>query len=246
MKRWLMILILALAAGLFVRTYATSAQGGTTEDEKCLAKGGIYDSSAKICDIESGYTIKVNYPMALTESNKYIEQVVDKYVDDTRKGFIKDYNDATAGTPAFRTWALQIDAKTYDFSKDLVTVRLDAYVYTGGAHGGTAPSTYILDLKNQKELMFNDLFVANSKPLEKIAPLAAADLKKQLGDMADEKWIGEGTAPKPENYSTYALSDKGLVLIFGQYQVAPYAAGILEVTIPFDALKGLIKPEYSK
>lgn len=231
---------------LFVQSASVLAQGSTDAD-KCFAKGGVYDETKKTCTIEGGYSIKIDYPLSLTENSAFVEKLVDKFLTDTRQGFIKQYTDVNKDNPDFRPWALEITYKTDDpFSKDILTLRFLTYEYTGGAHGLSIVSSYILDLANNKEITFNDLFVANSKPLEKLAPLAAAALAQQLGPDADPKWISDGTAPKAENYTAYALTGKGLVLIFQQYQVAPYAAGIQEVTVPFSQLQGVLKPEYIK
>ena len=43
-----------------------------------------------------------------------------------------------------------------------------------------------------------------------------------------------------ENYNCFILTDKSFIVIFNEYTVAPYVAGILEVEIPYDKLSGII------
>jgi len=50
------------------------------------------------------------------------------------------------------------------------------------------------------------------------------------------EWVREGAGPNAGNYRNFYLTDKGLVIYFGQYQVAPYAAGTVEVPIKYEKL----------
>lgn len=56
------------------------------------------------------------------------------------------------------------------------------------------------------------------------------------------KWLASGTEPTADNYATWAITPGGLEITFGQYQVAPYAAGMPVVTIPVAHLAGLMDP----
>jgi ABC-type nitrate/sulfonate/bicarbonate transport system ATPase subunit len=48
--------------------------------------------------------------------------------------------------------------------------------------------------------------------------------------------IREGTEPVIENFSSLALTPKGICVYFQPYQVAPWAAGAQNVTVPLEAL----------
>jgi hypothetical protein len=52
-------------------------------------------------------------------------------------------------------------------------------------------------------------------------------------------YIG-GTKPTLANFSSYEVTSKGWVIHFSPYQVAPYVAGLIHVTVPWSTLKGLI------
>jgi predicted secreted protein len=60
---------------------------------------------------------------------------------------------------------------------------------------------------------------------------AKEDVKRQLGENYDEFMAREGTAPKKENYENFLFDKDGLTFIFGQYQVASSAAGIIYAKI---------------
>lgn len=52
-----------------------------------------------------------------------------------------------------------------------------------------------------------------------------------------------GADPLPENYQNWNITPDGLLITFDEYQVAPYAAGPQEVTVPYSALKDIIAPQ---
>lgn len=44
----------------------------------------------------------------------------------------------------------------------------------------------------------------------------------------------------------FSFSHQGLVFTYNQYEVAPYVMGIITITIPWDKLKGYIRPEFAE
>ena len=64
--------------------------------------------------------------------------------------------------------------------------------------------------------------------------------KKLVADGLPEEavWLS-GAEPGSDNYTAWFAGADGLHILFQQYQVAPYAYGIPEVTIPWNKLKSL-------
>ncbi len=131
-------------------------------------------------------------------------------------------------------------------SGTLLTHRMDTYTYTGGAHGGTGVETYTYTASG-KQVKATDLFI------DQAAVAAFSDIaqKKVLAmpeykDMINTEWLADSAGPNVVDYQTFAFSGKNLVIIFQQYSIAPYAAGIIEVPVPFTELSGIVKAEYLK
>ena len=61
--------------------------------------------------------------------------------------------------------------------------------------------------------------------------------------MLDDDWIQRGAGASGENYDSWTITKQGLKIHFDPYQVAPYAAGPQQVTIPYSALKDIIKAD---
>ena len=116
--------------------------------------------------------------------------------------------------------------------------------FTGGAHPNYYTSTLNFDLKSGKEIKLADLFQPNSGYLKAISDYSIADLKPRIGEMSDDEWIATGAGADAENYKSWNLTKKGLMITFDPYQVAAYAAGMQTVIIPYSKLKGTMRTNF--
>jgi hypothetical protein len=152
-------------------------------------------------------------------------------------------------------YALNIDFKEITSQKfGTTTIMVSAYEFTGGAHGNTQLATFTYQ---QDTLVALDTVIdftgGNDIALSR---LAAEKLRPILGDMANDEMLlsGLGLAYlRPDgtfdnekcscdgflfssNFNNFAITDEGIKVIFGQYQVAPYAAGMPETMFTWSEL----------
>jgi hypothetical protein len=129
---------------------------------------------------------------------------------------------------------------------DLISIAFTISSYSAGAaHPNSYTEVVNFDLKNGKLLRLADLFVPGSKYLQAISAYCIQELKKQANEqgMSDDDWIKKGAGPNPANYKNWTITKKGLEITFDPYQVAAYAAGPQQVTVPYSTLKEIIKPD---
>jgi hypothetical protein len=129
---------------------------------------------------------------------------------------------------------------------DLISIEFTISSYSAGAaHPNSYTEVVNFDLKNGKLLRLADLFVPGSKYLQTISTYCIQELKKQAKEqgMSDDDWIKKGAGPDPANYKNWTITKKGLEITFDPYQVAAYAAGPQQVTVPYSTLKEIIKPD---
>jgi len=125
----------------------------------------------------------------------------------------------------------------------LLSVTVDYYQYTGGAHGGTERRPYNYDLETGQELSLQDLF----KTGVDYKPIINQDVAAQIKTSPVKEYF---TIPGMEfktidDNQPFYLTDGGLVIYFGQYEIAPYVAGIPEFQIPFSLFKDGVKPRFT-
>jgi len=123
----------------------------------------------------------------------------------------------------------------------LASIRLHVSRYSAGAaHPGAVLVTFNYDLRTGKRLALADLFTAGSPYLAKLSETSRQQLAAEPYALDD--FIRPGTEPTAENFAGWTLTDEELVITFAEYQVAPYAAGMPKVSIPFASLRTLLDP----
>lgn len=119
------------------------------------------------------------------------------------------------------------------------------YTFTGGAHGGTSLAPFMYDDAG-KDLRLKDLFIDGAPYLERVVQVVVPRLKADLeaSEIFNQEMFDAGTKADEGNYMLFSLSDSSITFYFNQYQVAPYAAGILEVTVPLSDFSDILSPAY--
>ena len=134
----------------------------------------------------------------------------------------------------------------------LATFRLFHASYTGGAHSNYAESYITVDLEKRRVLNIADI-VAEGK-------MGALDALLQEWYDAfilenNEEYNGNNGAAvirqhkeifskKAELTDSFELTTDGLAFHYSPYEIAPFAAGVVKLTVTPDELKGILRPEY--
>ncbi|HEX6303881.1 MAG TPA: RsiV family protein [Anaerolineales bacterium] len=112
--------------------------------------------------------------------------------------------------------------------------------YFGGAHPISYHRELNYDLTAARVLSLEDLFEPGSDYLDVIAGYSIDELSKNREILFED--FEQYAAPAPENYSVWTITPGGLLIVFEEYQVAPYAAGPQYVVVPYSALAGTLDP----
>ncbi|HVU73478.1 MAG TPA: RsiV family protein [Mycobacteriales bacterium] len=124
-----------------------------------------------------------------------------------------------------------------------VVVLLFAGYDGGGAHGSHAVHTYVFTRKDGAQKTLTALVKpgALDAVLQKLSSAARKQLPAMIGNLGNHAELVAGTYPDRGNYLDVFPRTDGLAVIFGEYQVASYAAGILQITVPWSGLRGSLK-----
>lgn len=121
-----------------------------------------------------------------------------------------------------------------------VSIRFENYFYgMGNVHGFYTIFSFNYDVVRQKMISLEDLFEPGSAYLEDVSQICITSLIDQLQEGALESVIRSGASAEKENFKAFAIDDREIIIYFQNYQVASYSAGLPEVKISFDQLKGL-------
>ena len=116
--------------------------------------------------------------------------------------------------------------------RDIISVRLKVYIYTGGAHGNSAYYSWNYSQKRKAFLSLDD--VITSVQFTDIVRRVRRQLGKE--DYMQKDHIKRGTSKK-EDFNIWNMHKKGISFVFPEYQVAAYSAGNFEVFVPLSDKK---------
>ncbi len=201
----------------------------------------IHDTSAKYIDITATYPT-TGVGAGIIESQ--IRSQIETFKKDNDFSSLSDDELEYQGFTIDRQYVLNIDYSNSHNDK-LLTHRLDSYSFTGGAHGGNNVETYTFDSTGQ-QVNISDLFINPNTGLKNISSKVIAKIKSDPNytEAISSEWFTDGTIPTAENYATFMINSVDIKIIFQQYQIAPYAYGNIEVSIPLSEIINDIKPEY--
>lgn len=142
----------------------------------------------------------------------------------------EEYADETA------QWEAKIDGEKVYEDDVLLTIELNTYLFTGGAHGYGSKRFLNFDKKKGTELENWQLF----KDLENFQKYAETEfrIKESIPEGKPINSTGfmfeRDSFYLPENIG---LTKEGLKLLYNQYEVASYADGPIELTLPYSDVK---------
>lgn len=123
----------------------------------------------------------------------------------------------------------------------LVTFGAATYAYIGGAHGASTYFGQTFSLADGSRLGWNMIDSAKMAELRNVIRQALIDQYFKVKDSEELKnciLIDPDTLPMP--VANPVCETKGMVFTYQQYEIAPYAAGMPSVVIPYAVIRPLL------
>ena len=231
MKKYCFIGLFVLFIGIITFLFICKNNKITYSSVSILAINQM-ETEKKIVDIAPDYSYKVNihYPYTgYNNLNKEVEKLIKKYLTDFMKAD-KPFLDN-------QVYSLDITYDTYKY-QNIVSYVFTIFIDTGGAHPNTIIETISYNTKDNILITIDSLIEENNNILDKLSKESRLILAKNsnLKQENIQDMILDGTLPKKENFSNFAFTDKGLLVFFNRYQIAPYSFGSFNITIPYSDL----------
>lgn len=192
--------------------------------------------------------------------NQKIRELIDEKISDFRKDREEiDEEDIESMKEAKFRDSLWIDYDVTFANENIISVNFTISTYSyGAAHPNHSSFTYNFDFRKKAPLALHEIFTENADYLSRLSKLCKEKVKRERlrrlseidktiinpsEDDLDTEWIKTGTAPDLENYSAWALTEKGILIIFPPYQVGPYAEGFFEILVTYDEIKDILRKD---
>jgi hypothetical protein len=169
------------------------------------------------------------YPRIVNVS-KSLRSRIDRTLRDTAYQAISDWDPGTSIVEAVNSYKTTLNTDGF------LSVRFDAYYFPElAAHGATGVSSVTLSLNTGKVYRFEDLFRRGSDYQQIIDQIIQVQIIEQQIPMLKPF---EGVGPDQEYY----LTPDSLVIYYQPYVYTPGAYGVLEFTIPYAQISGIVCP----
>lgn len=154
--------------------------------------------------------------------------------DDEYKSFKEDFSDTT------QEWEALIESEVNYESDKILCVTVNSYLDTGGAHGNSHVTFLNFDKTSGVLLKIKDI-IKDEEGFKKLAIPYFEKATKPLSndEEVQDMFFGEAFH-LPENIGFNA---DGVILLYNVYEIASYAQGVTEFTIPYNDAKPFLKIE---
>ncbi|UOG73803.1 DUF3298 and DUF4163 domain-containing protein [Hymenobacter tibetensis] len=181
---------------------------------------------------------------------------LEQYWQQQKSAFAKDYRADAADLAQDRpTEPDSSAAPSYDYmlryedqtvthvfwnQDNLLSVGFFTYSYTGGAHGNYGTRATTFDMRTGKALRYADIFRPDATV--SLSNLLDQAVRRTLRQTATTK-LDEFLFVKkmPVSHNVY-LTRSGAIFIYTPYEIASYAQGEIQVFVPLEQLRPLLRP----
>ncbi len=166
------------------------------------------------------------------------DAIHDGSIEGLADAFLADASDMAMATE--QGWELNASVKQQRSKAGLLTFSMESYEYTGGAHGQPVVAYFHWDLEKQQWVLLNELLEPGQQ--ETFWDLARLAHREWLDDQKLDDNFRE-SLPFDKTDDAF-FNEKGLVLQYNVYHIAPYAMGQPQLLLPYDKLKGIVRDKY--
>jgi hypothetical protein len=182
----------------------------------------------------------------LTKESKELNAEVSGYLNDIIKQYQRDVAAVADGSQGHE--AVTSDYRIVTDNDKLFSLRVDTEIAMGGSNSFT--KIYNIDKETGKLITLKNLFADGSNYKTRISDNIKKQMREQMKkndnlnyflDDGEKEWDFEKIADDANFY----INDKGeLTFVFDKYEVAPGYMGIVEFSVPTDALSDIVKDGY--
>ena len=199
-------------------------------------EGSVFDFlRSEIFKHLRGDSIKVDYAnLQLSDVQKTRR---DSFFQEYKTTLKDEKPDSSAGYAL--NFAESTDMNVVSNADGLLSLGFKNYTFTGGAHGNYGTQLMTFDVINKKVMTLNDVFKPTYKPTLEAALTRSA--RRYFGLKPNQPLEGVTFVGKIEANDNFAILRKGILFNYTPYEIASYADGEIQLFIPFEELKSILK-----
>ncbi|MGM5469288.1 DUF3298 domain-containing protein [Flavobacteriaceae bacterium LMO-SS05] len=134
-------------------------------------------------------------------------------------------------------WEVTINSEVVFQSLQSITISIDSYTFTGGAHGNSVITLLNFDPKTGKLYTQDDVFKISKDFTDLVKHYFKIETASKTNDNSENYFFGE-SFKLPENIG---FNEEGVIFLYNPYELASYVDGITEFTIPYSKISKYLK-----
>jgi hypothetical protein len=168
---------------------------------------------------------------------EYADNLIQTYRNFYQEIFAMAEDDSEPPSSAF-DWNYREVHGIRVYSQLLIVDRTREY-YTGGAHGMVETSYFLIDPAEKKQIHLRDLFRDGTAEALQERVEAALRVYSGLAEgepLSSGYYFDDSVEELPDNF---CLTPQGITFHWNPYEIAPYAVGPVEITVPYAEVEEL-------
>lgn len=139
-------------------------------------------------------------------------------------------------------WDLQITCDTAFTSPAILTVRQETYTYSGGAHPNTQTTFQSFSRQTGHALQLTEVVSDTTALLGLVEQAFRKQQDIKPGENLEEAgyFLRDGEFFLPD---AFGIGREGLIFLYNPYEIAAYAVGPIQLTVPYGELKKILKDD---
>lgn len=162
-------------------------------------------------------------------------------LEEAKETFLNDYKEVNGKfSEESMPWEATVEGSITFENESIITIKLESYIYTGGAHGYGTNRFLNFDKLNGAELYQENLFT----DLEEFKTFAETLFRKQENIPAEGSINDTGFMFETERFylpDNMGYTENGLLLYYESYEIASFADGPIILTVPYAKANAFLK-----
>lgn len=153
------------------------------------------------------------------------------------KSALEDYDEDLRSAEEWMSYEERVFGKAIYNSNGLISYQVNVYSYTGGAHGNSSLRNMVFDGVQCYQLHLGDVLIDSAT--DDVAAMMTKNLSEQFEGKSIEELCSDGTLFQQFSMSpteNFYVDDKGMTWTFDPYEIAPYATGIITISLTWEQL----------
>ncbi len=168
---------------------------------------------------------------ALTEVYDALQEQLDSTLESARQ---------LAGEGAYFPFEYSFDTQVMRGDANVLSIAVDAYTYTGGAHGMRGRAALNFDPQTGERLYFSDL----GEDGDALRDFVLDYITQLAEDYGGYETVTLSMLPDLIENEQWYFTETGLMIYADVYQAASYAAGRMDFLVPYEELSGKVLDKY--